>query len=467
MLAPDSESSSLAHSSPMHSIEAGSTEEEGDLGGAPLDEPWLYDQFPDLAYVVALETNDLPVETSGNFLEKTKRRAIAGKSARVEYFLSENGGSLSKIVSKISEARRPSVARDLCNHHLLTHAHHLGLCPSSAIQGAFYIIPYLGTRRDEDTIHHCMPYGESAFDFVHNNWWESANKYNSKNRGQLPKAKWSWEIQVAQWSAELIAGLQYIHELGFSHNDVKLENVLIYERRACWIDFDSMTPVGKKPSKKMMTRMYCSQECNTDSYCPQMNDVYALGVCIFIMLFAHQPEPKDFHDLTSGSYICGDDSRGKSLEHSIESFIGLARKRLVSEPAFDFLKRILRPESKRSNLRELAKHPWIVQNSSLSSESHKEAIPMYSSEEIISKEPKLPESLRRGVDLALQGGQENVYDLYVQISRNENSVFFSWLNNRYPDLARRLKIKFYYDQLEETYNKFCSVSPTKMPTLIE
>ena len=102
---------------------------------------------------------------------------------------------------------------------------------------------------------------------------------------------------------------------------MKLENVILLDGHAYLIDFDSMTQLGTVTKNDMMTKHYwyriysfhfakmssmtmvSSRETKSGKYCPKKNDIYALGICIFMMLFAHQPERSEFHDLTSGSCI--------------------------------------------------------------------------------------------------------------------------------------------------------------------
>lgn len=403
----------------------------------------------------------------------TARRTVAGKRARVEcHRLKNESSGYLHAVSKISETRRRSVARDLSNHHLLQFAPDFGLTSTPHPIGRKYIIPFLGVRKYKGQIYHYMPKGESAFDYVQNKWFESAKGFQANHRDNLPSAEWDWEKKVAQWSAELIHALQYIHDLGFSHNDVKLENVVLLDGRACLIDFDSMTPLGTEAANEMMTKTYCSRETKSGGkYCPKLNDTYALGICIFMMLFAHQPDRSEFNDLTSGSY----QSNGR--KRSLEKYVyGLGRKRLVSEPAFDFLKCVLRPEHNRSTLSELATHPWIVENSTIpayelvSTPESKFSTNVELEEDLcagIGLESKLPSLLRRGVDLALEGVNSIARkNLLSDLSQHPSTTLMPYLEHFHPELARNVRIAYYYEELAKSYSSFCDV-PRQHVILVE
>jgi serine/threonine protein kinase len=426
--------------------------------------------FPELNCDV-YEKLDLPVR--GRRVS-TARRAIAGESARVEsHFLKgDSNGTHREIVSKISSQSRRSVAQDLANHHLLAFASKLGLSSKTKSHGQRYIIPFLGARNFKNHIHHYMPKGESAFDYVQNEWFPSAKGFQeSQIKASFPTAEWNWEKRVAQWSAELIAALEYIHDLGFSHNDVKLENVILLDGHAYLIDFDSMTQLGTVTKNDMMTKHYCSRETKSGKYCPKKNDIYALGICIFMMLFAHQPERSEFHDLTSGSYSQKTEGRKGCLVNYVKK---LGRKCLVSEPAFDFLKCVLRPEGERSSLSELAKHPWIVENSSLTttvlgtgkSDEANIMETIANSEDTFGLNNNFPSELRQGVDLALDGSRIALQNLLLNFRQKPCTQLIPFLDKNHPELSRSLRIEYYYQHLSEIYNHFCNV-PAQHTHLIE
>lgn len=417
----------------------------------------LQDIFPDLTCEV-LEKLDLPLY--GRKVS-TARRAIAGESARVEsHFLRGAINGHNEVVSKISSSQRRSVAQDLANHHLLMFASKFKLSSKSKSHGQRYIIPFLGTRHFKRQIYHYMPKGESAFDYVQNEWFQSAKGFQeSQPKNSFPTAEWCWEKRVAQWGSELIAALEYIHDLGFSHNDVKLENVVLLDDRAYLIDFDSMTQLGTGTTNDMMTKPYCSRETKSGKYCPKLNDTYALGLCIFMMLFAHQPERSEFHDLTSGSYSRKPEGSKRCLVNYVQK---LGRKRLVSKQAFDFLKCVLRPEGKRSSLSELAKHPWIAENSSLTvfgidkSDDTSNMSQRDVAEETIGL-TSFPSDLRQGVDLALDGSRSGIQGLLSDFRQQPCADMIPFLDKNHPEVGRSLRIEYYYQHLSELYNNFCDV----------
>lgn len=107
------------------------------------------------------------------------------------------------------------------------------------------------------------------------------------------------EYVVARW-AEIVSGVYALHNAGFIHNDLKPENVLQFDSVSCrklpslvLTDFGYVRRAdGKKPTNYGST-MYGAPECFAQEYGSRnmrgKQDVWALGLILWNMLFANHP----------------------------------------------------------------------------------------------------------------------------------------------------------------------------------
>jgi p21-activated kinase 1 len=107
------------------------------------------------------------------------------------------------------------------------------------------------------------------------------------------------EDQIALVTRETIQAINYIHQMGFIHRDIKSANILISQQGEVKItDFGLSTPQNSDTNSALMgTVCYMAPEVALrDSGCNQALDVWSLGVTIFEMfkgvppLFDMDPE---------------------------------------------------------------------------------------------------------------------------------------------------------------------------------
>ena len=87
---------------------------------------------------------------------------------------------------------------------------------------------------------------------------------------------------------QLLECLQYLHEMGITHRDIKLENLLLDEQlNIKIIDFGFSTCIPNEKKIKIFcgTPSYMAPEIvNKTEYCGPPADIWALGVLLFTIL---------------------------------------------------------------------------------------------------------------------------------------------------------------------------------------
>ncbi len=101
------------------------------------------------------------------------------------------------------------------------------------------------------------------------------------------------EPQAALWFSQLISGIEYIHDQGVVHRDLKCENVIFDAKLNLKIIDFGFAREGMKPEgeKFLLSETYCGSyayappEILTGTpYAPQMADIWSSGVVLFVMV---------------------------------------------------------------------------------------------------------------------------------------------------------------------------------------
>uniref|UniRef100_A0A2S2QES9 Testis-specific serine/threonine-protein kinase 4 n=1 Tax=Sipha flava TaxID=143950 RepID=A0A2S2QES9_9HEMI len=113
-----------------------------------------------------------------------------------------------------------------------------------------------------------------------------------KKEGQID------EIRTNKWFREIVAAVQYCHENGVVHRDIKCENLLLnkdYNIKLSDFGFARNNMIRKNGQVKMSQTFcgsyaYASPEIlNGKPYQPTMSDVWSIGVVLFAMVFGTLP----------------------------------------------------------------------------------------------------------------------------------------------------------------------------------
>ena len=112
----------------------------------------------------------------------------------------------------------------------------------------------------------------------------------------------------------ILESVEYMHDNGVIHRDLKLDNILIDRKN----DITKIIDFGFATVVKSISKTKLPYECGTPPFmCPEMakkkehlggpSDVWALGVIMFILLTGRYPffgasEDEIFRSISSGRY---------------------------------------------------------------------------------------------------------------------------------------------------------------------
>jgi len=90
--------------------------------------------------------------------------------------------------------------------------------------------------------------------------------------------------EVKEIARQLSNALSFIHRKGYSHNDIKCENIVMVESTPKFIDFEHATHVTAERNTTWGTKAYMSPEKfnNVADFDTQAADMYALGVTLHL-----------------------------------------------------------------------------------------------------------------------------------------------------------------------------------------
>jgi len=202
------------------------------------------------------------------------------------------------------------------------------------------------------------------------------------------------EIEASMIMRDLASALDFLHQKGVAHRDIKLENILcvssdqVYPVKMC--DFDlasgSETTIGVESSTTpnlyttVGTAEYMAPEVvkgyksfDNDPY-DKRCDLWSLGVCLYLMLCGYHPFTGD----------CGDENCEWDLGGDCETCQGLLFDNIanctfefpdeewadISDDAKNLIRQLLIEEpSERLSANKILEHPWIVSGGLPSQES--------------------------------------------------------------------------------------------------
>lgn len=166
------------------------------------------------------------------------------------------------------------------------------------------------------------------------------------------------EQEAAEASYQMLLAVNYMHQHGIVHRDLKLENFL-YESKSSnhlkLIDFgfSKFCAPDQEMTESLGTLHYVAPEVLNRKYTSQC-DIWGLGVISFILLVGHMP------------FTSTNDQRTKEkIQSGIYNFKP-QRWQKVSKEAKDFVDQLLNVDpAKRPTAAQALQHPWIIRHNSI------------------------------------------------------------------------------------------------------
>nr|CAD7613845.1 unnamed protein product [Timema genevievae] len=164
------------------------------------------------------------------------------------------------------------------------------------------------------------------------------------------------------WHRQLTLALQYLHELGIAHRDIKCENILItINFNAKLGDFGFSRYTNGPREKPILSSTYCGsvsyiapEIIRGRPYAPLTTDIWSLGVVLFVMLNNSIPFP----DKRTKRMYKDQTTRNWRFRAKIEP--------TLSEQVKELVRNMLEPDVKRRwKVEQVLRSRWIAMEPSL------------------------------------------------------------------------------------------------------
>jgi len=209
-----------------------------------------------------------------------------------------------------------------------------------------------GTYEDDTNYYLVMEYckGGELLDHV-NAYYQSAESNKDPEK---------WIKQVQYIFQQMVFGVSFMHYYNIAHQDLSMENILFFDLESLYvkiIDFGMAIHVNDKEKRKgRIGKMdYMSPECfDKEEYDPFANDLWCLGVILYMMLTGSHPPIRDkraLHYKLNGL----DKTLTNQSSHPLYA------------ASLDCLKGLLKSEANRMNLNKLLRDPFVRVNGPLNS----------------------------------------------------------------------------------------------------
>ena len=158
------------------------------------------------------------------------------------------------------------------------------------------------------------------------------------------------ESQICKIYQQIISGIEYLHEVGIAHRDLKLENILLnYKNDIKIIDFGLSNKYNKDSEELLQSSCgspcYAAPEMITGSkYHGVDTDIWSSGIILYLMLCK--------------SFPFNDKNNNKLYQKILNGKFNLPN--YLSNEAKDLLIKLLKVNPiERIKLNEIKKHPWF------------------------------------------------------------------------------------------------------------
>ena len=195
--------------------------------------------------------------------------------------------------------------------------------------------------------------GHSVTDEHVDIYLEYANKYdylsdlvNTRNCGIADVT------ELRRYVRQALSGIQYCHENGIIHSDLKIENLLVHESdgssNLLLCDFglsqrEDPTIGGYVMHELSGSGGYIAPECKEGKVVTKAIDIWSFGICLYQMAVGYKPQAIDRRFMKKG-VVPFDDKDWESFDKSLKELVSWC---LEVDP------------SKRPTASDALEHPWL------------------------------------------------------------------------------------------------------------
>ncbi|XP_014203405.1 testis-specific serine/threonine-protein kinase 4-like [Copidosoma floridanum] len=162
------------------------------------------------------------------------------------------------------------------------------------------------------------------------------------------------EERSRRWYRHLLLGLDYCHERGVVHRDVKCENLLMDRHYNLKLSDFGFARNQMQPNNGVVA--LCETFCGSFAYAspeilrgipyqPQLSDTWSSGVVLYTMVFGMLPF---------------DETNWSKLLKQVQSKVEFPKSPKVSDGCRKLILRILVPQMTRPKITEILKDPWLA-----------------------------------------------------------------------------------------------------------
>ncbi|XP_035911040.1 testis-specific serine/threonine-protein kinase 3-like [Anopheles stephensi] len=155
---------------------------------------------------------------------------------------------------------------------------------------------------------------------------------------------------------QLVDAVQYMHEQGFCHRDIKCENVLLANPSYLKLTDFSFAKKCSEPkgAVSQLSETYCGSIAYTAPevlkgipYDPKAHDMWSLGCVLFIMV--------------SGTMPFDESNIAVTIGHQERKQYGYPSDMRLNPAIMDLIDRLIEPDvSVRATVSQVAKDPWVI-----------------------------------------------------------------------------------------------------------